>query len=193
MTAKFLASWLLVVGGAAGQNGGGGGAFQTRISQLNGGLQAEMLSLGRDAGGRNLTATVKVSNTGQDTAFVLFLDQPSAVDDAGVQFTFQELKGAAYCDVTPGRKCIGLPEVVANLVFPLQGYTEIDAGRSIIVHLKLALFHGLVSKGDHMSFTSEMAYRLVANMRDDAELSDKQKLKQVRLGNLSFERLTVKE
>ena len=51
----------------------------------------------------------------------------------------------------------------------------------------------LASKGKSVSISAELAYRIVSDLAKDGELSDSQRLKQVRKGNVSFEPLAVRE
>lgn len=180
MTGKILASCLLLTAAAA---------CQSTTVELNGGLQAQIISMGRDRG--SLTVAVKITNTGKDHAFMLLFGEPSAFDDAGGRFSIvRGVTGVAYC---PGpqtnppstRLCVGLPRVDGNL-FPLQGYTEIDPGKSVIAHFS---FNGGGDKGEHISLSAEMAYRFVkeADLAQDADVPDQRKLKTLRFGTLSFE------
>jgi hypothetical protein len=73
MMAKLLASYVLLAA-----------AQETPTVELNAGMQAQLLSLGRQ--GYGLTAAVKITNKGQDHVFLLLFGAPSAVDDAGVRF-----------------------------------------------------------------------------------------------------------
>jgi hypothetical protein len=77
MTAKLLASCLLLASAAAAQ--------ETPTVELNGGMQAQLLALGhqRDA---VLTAAVKITNKGQDHVFLLLYGIPSAIEDSGGRF-----------------------------------------------------------------------------------------------------------
>ena len=100
-----------------------------KVVTLNGGLQAQMLSLGRDSsGGRPVvTAAVQITNAGKNYVRLMFYDAPSAIDDTGVKFDGDVsggVSGAAWCRIRPAERCIGIPEAVS--AFPLQGYTEID-------------------------------------------------------------------
>ena len=72
----------------------------------------------------------------------------------------------------------------------MQNYTEIDPGRSITVHFKMKT-PSPASKGKRISIAAQIAYRLVNDPGKDADLSDSQKLRQVRKGNLSFEPVIV--
>jgi TolB-like protein len=157
-----------------------------RVVNLNGGLQAQLLSLGRE--GRIITTAVKVTNTGQSSVFLILRGYASAIDDGGVKFegsSGDAVSGVTWC-YQPLATCL-------NPTFlPLQNYTEIDPGRSITVHLKLAA-PSPTSKGKTISISAEIAYRLVNDLNKDGDVSDAQKVKQVRTGNMSFEPAPVKE
>src|ERR1035438_8759323 len=85
---RLIASCLLLVATAAAQ--------ETPTVELNGGMQGQLLSLGRQ--GYGLTAAVKIANKAQDHVFVLLFGAPSAVDDAGVRFdVMQAINGVAFC------------------------------------------------------------------------------------------------
>lgn len=157
--------------------------------ELNGGLEAQMLSLGRSGNGHrpDLNSAIKITNAGKNTAFIMFYGEPSAIDDAGVKFDrFKSLSGVAYCTTNPSGLCVGLPRLDEHNLFPLRGYTEIDPGKSVTLHLTLST-NAFDSKGDQISVTAQMAYRLVADMDKDAQLTDAQQFKTVRIGTLSFD------
>jgi hypothetical protein len=187
MTAKLLASCLLLVAGAAGQ--------QNPTVELNGGLEAQLLTLGRDARSI-LTAAVRITNKGQDHVFLLFIGPPSAVDNAGGVFDFQSVNGVAFCRGTQNppstRVCIGKP-MDEKYLSPLQGYTEIEPGKSIRVNIVMRAAYG--SKGEQVSLSAEIAYRLVkdADLAKDADVPDQQKLKALRIGTMSFEPVAVNQ
>ena len=193
MTGKILASCLLLVATASAQE-------PKPTVELNGGLEAQLLTLGRGKGSRPvLTAAVKITNKGQDNVFLLLFGPVSAVDDAGGRFdSVEDITGVAYC---PGpqtnppstRRCVGIPQVDDQYLFSLQGYTQIEPGKSIRVNFALTAMNG--SKGDRVSLSVEMAYRLVkaADLAKDADVPDKQKLKSVRFSTLSFEPVAVNE
>jgi hypothetical protein len=123
MTVKILAACLAQVAGAVGD--------EPPTVELNGGMQGQLLSLGR----RNyvLTAAVKITDKGQDHVLLLLFGAPSAVDDASVGFELpQAVNGVAFCrgpNINPRapRLCVGLPKVDDENLFPLQGYTEFAA------------------------------------------------------------------
>src|SRR5580698_9064192 len=131
MPTRILALLLLLVAAAAGQN----------AVDLAGGLKAEVVSMGRTRG--TLTLAVRISNDSKDTAFILLFGEPSAFDDAGEQFsTVNAVTGAAYCPgphTTPPtfRLCVGLPRVTDTL-FPLQNYTGIEPGKSVMVQFRFS-------------------------------------------------------
>ena len=189
MTARLIASCLLLVATAAAQ--------ETPTVELNGGMQGQLLSLGRQ--GYGLTAAVKIANKAQDHVFVLLFGAPSAVDDAGVRFdVMQAINGVAFCRgpaINPPspRLCVGLPTVDDENLFPLQGYTEIEPGKSATVNTTLASTS--MSKGERVSLSAEMAYRLVkeADLAKDCDVPDKQKLKALRFGSISFGPVAVKQ
>jgi hypothetical protein len=189
MTAKMISVSVLAVFAAAGQD--------NRTVDLNGGLRAQVLSVGRDSSGFRpvVTAAVKITNTGKDYVFLMFYGTLSAIDDSGVKFDGDRgdaVAGVARCQTVPPERCIGIPD--GSSAFPLRSYTTIDPGRSVTVHFKL-MTPTPVSKGEHVSLAAEMGYRLVkeADLAKDADLSDAQKIKQVRSGNMSFEPLPVSE
>jgi hypothetical protein len=179
---------------AAAAAGGQDAALQKRTIQLNSDLTAQVLVMGRDSTGRNLSASVKISNTGAKTIYVLLAGKPTAMDeDGGQQFSFQDLTGLAYCQWDDNRVCVGIPDSQIGRAFPLAGYTRIDAGRSIIVVFKFGLFHADPSTSKFLTLAAELGYRVVESDASDAELSDRQKLKTVHLGSLSFEQVPVRE
>jgi hypothetical protein len=193
MTPKhaLVASLVLFVSAAA---GGQDQALQKRTIQLNSDLTAQVLVMGRDNTGRKLSASVKISNTGEKTIYVLLAGKPTAMDeDGGQQFTFQNVTGIAFCQWDDNRVCVGIPDSQIGRAFPLAGYTRIDAGRSAIVVFTFGLFHADPSTSKFLTLSAEVGYRVVESEASDAELSDRQKLKTVHLGSLSFEKVPVRE
>jgi hypothetical protein len=159
--------------------------------ELNGGLQAQIMSIGmntRNALHPTLTMSIKITNTGKSTAFLLLFGEPSMIDDAGGLFEIRSVSGVAYC---PGpqsnppstRLCVGIPRVVDGVVFSPHAYTQIDPDRSIT-----ATFFGIGTSntGTNLIFSEDIAYRLVNDPTKDADLSDAGKLKQLQFGTLSF-------
>jgi len=188
MTPRLVTAGLLTVLVAAGQK------QANPTVDLNGGLQAQILTLGRnDAPHPALTATVKITNTGKDHAFLLLLGLPSAVDDAGGRFdNVGAVTGIANCAVQSNltRQCVKVDDAY---FFPFQNYTEIDPGKSITVHFSMSSTMG--SKGGKVSLSAEMAYRFVKepDLEKDPDVPDKQKARAVRFGNLSFEPVALEK
>src|ERR1039457_4176583 len=176
MRAKLLASCLLVAVSAAGQDANL--QKRTRSAELNGGLHAEVISLGRNNEGPRpvLTASIKITNTGTNYVYLLFIGTPAAVDENGVKFDqFRSgVSGAAYCNMSPAQTCAGIPD--ESRYYPLRGHTEIDPGKSITVLMSLSTFTH-ESKGDYISLAGEYAYRIVNDRNSDVELSAKDKLR----------------
>ncbi len=196
MLARLFVTFLLIVVAAGAQK-----VEAIPTVELNGGMQAQILSLGRDTksmGRPMLTATVKIANNGKDYVSLLLFGSLSAVDNAGGRFdVVRSVAGVAYC---PGpqtnppstRLCVGIPRVEDQYLFPLRGYSEIDPGKAITIHFALSS-SSPVSKGDKISLSVEMAYRLVSDLTTDADVPDKQKLKLLRFSTLSFEPVAVTE
>ena len=201
MTAKALGAALLLVTAATAQDKTPTAKFDADVIavNLNGGLKAQLLSVGRDpvgfAGRPVITAAVTISNPGKDYAFLMFYDLASAIDDAGVKFTGERansISGVAWCESGPPERCIGIPDLAS--AFPFRSYTVIDPGNSVTAHFRLTT-DARESRGKSISLAVKYGYRIVkqASMENDAEVSDTQKLKQVRTGNLSFPPAPVTE
>ena len=88
---------------------------------------------------------------------------------------------------------MGLPKVDDENLFPLQGCTELEPGKPATVNITLA--SGPMSKGERVSLSAEMAYRIVkaADLSKDADVPDKTKLKALRLGSISFAPVAVNQ
>jgi len=187
MLVKYLGTAGIFVLAAAAQ--------ENRTVALNGGLQAQMLSLGRTTSGRPvITAAVKITNTGKDNVFLMFYGSISAVDEAGNKFDppGDAVSGIGYCNTEPAERCIGKPN--GSPFFPFQSYTVMDPGKSVTAHFRLVDLRGAQSAGK-VSLSAQFAYRLVkeTDMDKEADVPDAQKLRQIRTGNMSFEPLAVTE
>jgi hypothetical protein len=157
--------------------------------ELNGGMTAQLLSLSRDPNGRDITAAVKVTNTGTNHVSLMISGTPSAVDDAGVSFLAGTVSGVGWCRNRTAQ-CIGTTYV--ETAFPLQQYTEIDPGTSVTAFFRLPVPSGGASS-KRLSLSAEMAYRIVNDPTTDADLSTRKKLEQVHMGNLGFDPVTITE
>jgi hypothetical protein len=158
--------------------------------ELSGGMRAQLLSFARNPNGgpAGITATVKITNISKDYLFLLFTGAPSGVDDAGA--TIQgKVSGVGWCrNASP--QCIGVPS--PYYAFPLQQYTEIDPGTSVTALFTMPLTTTAIANR-RVSLSAELAFRSVSDLAKDADLSDHQKLQQVRMGNLGFDAVTITE
>ena len=166
-----------------------------RLVELNGGLTAQLLSLGRDTSGRpTITAAVKIANTGKDYVFLMVYGSISAIDEGGVKFEppGDAVSGIAWCETSPAERCIGIPS--GSNAFPIQQYTEIDPGKAVTAHLRLVAPTGSKSVG-RVSIVTQIGYRVVkeVDIQNDDVLSDTQRIKQVRTGSISFEPIPATE
>jgi hypothetical protein len=88
MTAKVLVACAAAMFTAAAQDKPAATFSSDVIAvTLNGGLRAQLMSVGRDTGARpTINAAVKITNSGKDYAFLMFYGSLSAIDDAGLKF-----------------------------------------------------------------------------------------------------------
>jgi len=160
--------------------------------KLSAGLEADILTLGRSADHEFLTISMKISNTGKNTVYLMLVGKEAAADNKGAVFDGRyTLSGLAQCDYNnsqPGG-CVGIPRVTTDTQ-PLQAYTEIEPDREIIVNFRLRSQSG-PSDGPLISFSAKVAYRAVSDPQRDATLPEGEKQKQVRLMTLSFPPRTV--
>jgi len=161
--------------------------------KLNAGLEADILSLGRSADHRYLTISMKISNKGKDTVYLMLVGREMATDNKGGVFDSRSnIAGIAECGYL-GREpaaCVGIPKGTNPPPQPMQAYTEIDPDRDIVVNFRLS---GSASDGPLVSFAARMAYRVVSDPQKDATLDEADKQKGVRMMSLSFPPRTVTE
>ena len=184
MTAKNLASCLLLAASAAAQE-------KPKVA-VNGGLQAEIVSMARQ-GQWTVTAQVRLTNTSQNTAFILIMGIPTAVDEAGMHYDrLQGVSGVAFCEgpheVPPrARTCLGLPKVEPQFLFPMQGFTEIDPDKSALVNISIvACCNG--PSGGKAKLALELAYRIVKpeDVDKDPDIPEAERRKRVRISSVDF-------
>jgi hypothetical protein len=159
---------------------------QTEARKLNGGLQAQIVSVGRDKTFSELTVSMTLANTGKTTIYLLLLPgAPSTGPKAtsgGVTFFYESASGVAICPSFDAATCIGVPNMMGAP--PLQIWTELDPETSpITVNFHL---HGWESHSHLASFSGTFAYRVVSNPGIDGTLTETQKRKQIQTMNLSF-------
>jgi hypothetical protein len=159
-------------------------AAENPVVKLNGGLEAQILSVGRNANHNQLTAAMKIVNKGKNTIFLLLVGNPlaMAVDNTGATSSWCQANGIASCR-SDFRECAGVPKEVENSTPSLQSYTQIDPEAEITVTFA---FGTSDSKGPLASVSANMAYRLVSDLSKEPGLSDKEKRQQIRGMSLSF-------
>jgi hypothetical protein len=168
---------------------------QNTMVKLNGGLDATLLKVGRTKDHRYLTLSVRISNRGPDTAFLLLVGEPAATDDSGGIFkSASDITGIAHCaygNWAPSY-CLGIPTKV-NWTVPIQSFTQIDPrsdpDAGIVVNFRL---YGQ-GDGPAISFSAEIYARFVRDLAVDDTLPDAAKFKQFRLMTLSFPPVRVTE
>jgi len=184
-----LASWAVVVLAAAAV---AQKPPENPTVDLNGGLQAQIISVGVNPKLPSLTMSIKISNKGKSTAFLLLYGEPSMIDDAGGKFDIRTVTGVAYCPGLTGVPlCVGIPRADSNNTFSPRGYTQIDPDRSITATF-WAIGESNIT-GTNLIFSENIGYRLVNDPAKDADLSDAEKLKQVQLGTLSFPPVAINQ
>lgn len=164
--------------------------------QVNGGLQAEIVSLARQ-GQWTITAQVRLTNTSQNTAFILIMGIPTAVDDAGMRYDRlpgggAAVSGVAFCEgpheVPPrARACLGLPKVEPQFLFPMQGFTEIAPDKSALANISIvACCNG--PSGGKAKLAFELAYRMVKpeDVDKDPDIPEADRRKRVRISSVDF-------
>ncbi|MEP6962906.1 MAG: hypothetical protein ABI995_12560 [Acidobacteriota bacterium] len=165
------------------------GFAQERTVKLNGGLEAELITLGRDATGYNLSASLRIANKGKSIAYLLLVADTVATDNAGGTYNrLVTIGGLASCPFTFS-PCNGINPSISGTP-PLQSFTQIDPGVEITVNLRLSGDRG---KGPLVSLSANVAYRLVIDQLKDETLSEAEQRKQVRLMTISFPPMAVIE
>jgi hypothetical protein len=163
--------------------------------KLNGALVSEVSAVGRNAGGSNVTASMKLTNTGSSIIYLMLAgDDPVAFDSAGTKINFRQLGGLTKCTVLSSAQlgdCMGIIPTNQLHMVPLQTYTEIDPGASITVQFHFET--STPSRAPLISMAASLVYRVVANPQADDALTDSQKRQQLRVMNLSFQDVPVTE
>jgi hypothetical protein len=163
--------------------------------KLNGALVGEVSAVGRNASGNNVTASMKLTNTGNSVIYLMLAgDDPVAFDSAGTKINFRQVGGLTKCNLSSSAHlgdCMGITQGNQPNAVPLQTYTEVDPGASITVQ-----FHfdtSTPSRAPLISMAANLVYRVVANPQADDALTDSQKRQQLRVMNLSFQDVPVTE
>ena len=78
---------------------------QEQSVKLNGGLVAEILSLGRSADQQFLTISMRIANKGKDTAYLMLVGKEIATDNKGGVFDWRyNISGIADAASTTGNR-----------------------------------------------------------------------------------------
>jgi hypothetical protein len=162
---------------------------QTKSIKLNGGLEAQVASIGRDKTFHELTVSITLANRGKNTIYLLLLPGvPSTgpkAQDAGITFFYMGSSGVAICGSSSTAACIGIPRIVDTETPPLQSWTELDPDTSAVtVNFQLGTSHE--SHGHLASFSCAFAYRAVSDPKMDDTLTETQKRERIQTMNLSL-------
>ena len=168
---------------------------QSAPINLNGGLQAQVLSVGRDKTLHHLTASMTLQNKGKNTIYLLLLfgpGNPSADDNTGAGFNYQGSSGVPVCPAFGSiPSCIGVPDIIRGQTPPLQSWMEIDPDTSAALNFQL--YTGQESHGPLASFSCTFAYRVVSDPVRDDTLTEEQKRQRIHVMNLSFPSTTISQ
>jgi hypothetical protein len=167
---------------------------QTRPVKLNGGLEAEIVSLGRTKDQLHVTVQLRIRNLGKNVAEVLFIRTSAVATDntGGIFSTPENVSGIAVCSNGNGApsNCLGIPEKVGTTV-ELQNFTQIDPNPDPDAEITINL--RLYGQGDGplISFSANLFCRFIADPVKDATLSDSDRYRQFRIMSLSFPSMPV--
>lgn len=167
---------------------------QAQIRKLNGGLEAQIASIGRDKSFHSLTVSMTLANKGNNTIYLLLFagyNSPKATDSTGAAFAYRSSSGAPICTLSEPW-CIGVPNVIQTLTPPLQNWLELDPDTSPIA-LNFQLYSNQESHGHLASFSCTFAYRVVADTGRDETLTERQKRDGIQTMNLSVPPMPVAE
>lgn len=161
------------------------------LSQLPGGLKGEIIMLAKKNGAVSIAVKITNEAGSRGDAHILMFGTPSVFDDAGNRYTEQQnITGVAWCpgpDSNPPtfRLCVGLPRINESVFFPLQGYADIEPGKSVMAHFSVNGGRQSIDKGERFSLAQEIAYRF-ADFDKDAGTPEAEKLKALHFGTFSF-------
>jgi hypothetical protein len=162
---------------------------QSPPKKFNGGLQAQIVSVGRDKTFNHLTVSITLANQGKNTIYLLLVrgtGTPKAVDNMGADFGYESSSGIAVCplfEATPW--CIGKPDIKNGQTPPLQAWTALDPDTSPIT-LNFALFVNRESHGHLASFSCTLASRVVSDPARDDTLTDSERREHIHMINISL-------
>jgi hypothetical protein len=171
-----------------------------RAVKLNGGLEAEVISIGRSKDHRSLTISVLLSNKGKNAAYLLLAGTPIVNDNTGTTFNLlDQVGGLAYCPKSANTRwtpstCVGLGGDTGPTT-PIQGFTQLDPNpdpnAGITINFYFRIIGGGESTGPMVSLSADILCRFVTDPVKDATLTDKEQYRQFRLMTLSVPAVPV--
>jgi hypothetical protein len=173
-----------------------------RSIKLNGGLEATILSLGRNKRNSDLTVSVRIRNMGKNIAYLAgVLQQSGAVDNTGVHFQGYRMWGVANCNANssnPASICLGIGNENCCKI-PIQSFTRLDPSPQsssmadgIVINFVFTS-NGAHSDGPFVSMSMNLLCRFVQDADVDQTLSENDQYRQFRLMTLSFPAQLVTE
>ena len=155
--------------------------------KLNGGLEAQLISIGRNKEHNTVTIAAMIKNNGINTAYLMLAGAPPmATDNTGTKYSSRSFGGVTACpslDNGYTELCIGVTKTQENITPPLQSFTQIDPKTELMVNFELV---GNSGNGPLMTFAATFMSRFVSDPVKDSTLSEKEKRQQIHLMNLSF-------
>jgi hypothetical protein len=151
------------------------------VQRLSGGLTAEIVGANRTCGGESMTIAVRFTNPGKKPVDVIFVEQFSAIDNAGVAYRPRDYSGTARCRHGYVQDCLGLSGKGVRV--PLEQFTRIDPGASAMASFDL--WHSSPQKATLVTFSASYGYRVIDEGREDA-LTDTEKLRSVKTLSVGF-------
>lgn len=159
----------------------------SKIVKLNGGLEAQVLSVGRSKDRSHLTVQLHLRNTGKAAAELLLLTPDvGATDNMGGVYRGETVKGVATCNqgATYGiaSRCLGIPDDGVKIA--LQAFTRLDPNPDPSAGINVNFSLVGEGQGPYVSFSANMFFRFTDPDRD-ATKTDQEIYKQFRLVTLS--------
>ncbi len=190
MTAKILCACTLLMAGsvvAAGQT--------PQRSQI----EVKLTSLSRSERGDTLTAAITLTNKSPYYVFLLLVDKPHAVNDAGEVFdTSPSVNGVAWCKgwdsypcgLTAKGACVTNRADSRGMWVPPSNYTEIDPDASAVFTIVIGGPRRDKNiernKDEKITLTQELGLRYVKDVEADQKLPDKDKIEGVIFKSMHF-------
>lgn len=164
-------------------------ASSVRI-KLNAGLEAELVSVGRQKGGYYITVAMRLSNGGPAPVQIALVGPtPMGTDDAGTSYTMPigRFSGAAMCrelGVSYVAACLTGEQIGGHsFAIPMQAFTQLDPGTTATLSFEL---NGREGTGRQFSFSSVFAYRVVPDALADETTQEAVRRKQFKTMSISF-------